>query len=381
MYRVFAQTKVFIHLDKHEGVWSLGQMVSVWFFKKLPALLQRGFLFYFIFKDFICPFSPQSPPVHSCTFLAAGPPSRGMRDAAPAWPDEQCHIRAQDSNRRNPGPPKQSSEVNHSATRPAPEWFHSFMFPPAMDERLSFLHPCQYLVLPLFSVLDVLWGVCCVSPMAVTPPWIFCSGPSFKGLPLVLAPPPPCIHSLRHTRYHHFLRLWVFLRTNLVNSQFPLISTGFIFPRLLRQLPLVHLLFSSQNPVVFVSCSVLLILNGLHHKKFSLLQFQWEFGGKIMSCMCSVCDLNQNSPQEFKGPHPWLLTGWASCKHSWARVCPLLWNAGSRSSPFFVGLFAFLCWFKGGLINLVCLSLVSQMCYRYPTPVSDFSFHVLYDFF
>uniref|UniRef100_A0A9L0RMG5 NADP-retinol dehydrogenase n=1 Tax=Equus caballus TaxID=9796 RepID=A0A9L0RMG5_HORSE len=39
-----------------------------------------------------------SPQVHSCTFLAVGPSSCGMWDATSAWLDEQCHVRAQDSN-------------------------------------------------------------------------------------------------------------------------------------------------------------------------------------------------------------------------------------------------------------------------------------------
>ena len=60
------------------------------------------------FKNFIFPFSSQSPPVHSCVFLVVGPFSRGMWDAASAWPDEQCCVRAQDLNQRNPGPAKRS---------------------------------------------------------------------------------------------------------------------------------------------------------------------------------------------------------------------------------------------------------------------------------
>ena len=55
--------------------------------------------FYFIFfKDFIFPFCPQSPPVHSCVFLVVGPSSCGMWDAASAWLDEQCHVHVQDPN-------------------------------------------------------------------------------------------------------------------------------------------------------------------------------------------------------------------------------------------------------------------------------------------
>ena len=37
-----------------------------------------SFLILFFLKNFTFPFSPQSPPVHSCIFLAVGPSSRGM---------------------------------------------------------------------------------------------------------------------------------------------------------------------------------------------------------------------------------------------------------------------------------------------------------------
>uniref|UniRef100_A0A9L0TPM7 Calcineurin like EF-hand protein 1 n=1 Tax=Equus caballus TaxID=9796 RepID=A0A9L0TPM7_HORSE len=43
----------------------------------------------------------RAPPVHSCVFFVVGPSSCGMWDAASAWFDEQCHVRAQDSNQRN----------------------------------------------------------------------------------------------------------------------------------------------------------------------------------------------------------------------------------------------------------------------------------------
>ena len=53
---------------------------------------------FFSFKDFIFLFSPQSPLVHSCVFLVVDPSSCGMWEAASTWPDEQCHVRAQDPN-------------------------------------------------------------------------------------------------------------------------------------------------------------------------------------------------------------------------------------------------------------------------------------------
>ena len=40
-----------------------------------------------------------------------------MWDAASTWPDERCHVRAQDP---NPGHHSGVRELNHSATEPAP---------------------------------------------------------------------------------------------------------------------------------------------------------------------------------------------------------------------------------------------------------------------
>ena len=57
-----------------------------------------SFSFFFFFLRFYFSFFSQSPPVHSCVFLVVDPSSCGMRDAASAWLDEQCHVRAQDSN-------------------------------------------------------------------------------------------------------------------------------------------------------------------------------------------------------------------------------------------------------------------------------------------
>ena len=61
----------------------------------------------FVFKDFVFPFSPESPPATQMYILVVDPSRCGMQDAASAWLDEQCHVCAQDPNRRNPGPPKQ----------------------------------------------------------------------------------------------------------------------------------------------------------------------------------------------------------------------------------------------------------------------------------
>ena len=45
-----------------------------------------------------------------------GPSSCGVWDATSAWFDEQCHVRAQDSNQPNTGPP--AAERANPTTRP-----------------------------------------------------------------------------------------------------------------------------------------------------------------------------------------------------------------------------------------------------------------------
>ena len=49
-------------------------------------------------------------------FLVVGPSSCGMWDATSAWFDEQCHVRAQDSNQQNTGLP--AAEHTNLTTRP-----------------------------------------------------------------------------------------------------------------------------------------------------------------------------------------------------------------------------------------------------------------------
>ena len=70
---------------------------------KLTVLLEdiKNLHFFFVVvKDFIFfLFLPKAPQyVHSCIFFVVGPSGCGMWDAASAWFDEQCHVRAQDSN-------------------------------------------------------------------------------------------------------------------------------------------------------------------------------------------------------------------------------------------------------------------------------------------
>ena len=74
------------------------------------------FLFFFIKIFYFFPFCPQSPPVHSCIFFVVCPSSCGMWDAASVWLDVQCHVRAQDSNQQNTGPP--AAERANLTTRP-----------------------------------------------------------------------------------------------------------------------------------------------------------------------------------------------------------------------------------------------------------------------
>ena len=87
-----------------------------------PVLIQ-----YLFFLKIFCffPFSPQGTPVHSRIFLLVGPSSYGIWDAASAWFDEQCHVRAQDLNQWNTGPP--ASEHVNLTTRPRGQSLNIFL--------------------------------------------------------------------------------------------------------------------------------------------------------------------------------------------------------------------------------------------------------------
>ena len=43
-------------------------------------------------------FLPKATQVHNCIFLVVGPSGCAMWEATSAWPDEQCHVCAQDPN-------------------------------------------------------------------------------------------------------------------------------------------------------------------------------------------------------------------------------------------------------------------------------------------
>ena len=72
--------------------------------------------YFFLRFFYFFPFSPQSPPVHSCIFFTVAPSSCGMWDTASAWFGEHCHVRAQDSNQRKTGLP--AAERANLTTRP-----------------------------------------------------------------------------------------------------------------------------------------------------------------------------------------------------------------------------------------------------------------------
>ena len=109
-------------LQQCSALWEQEQRTHSWRLHLITFALwghfhgSRLFVLFF-FKDFILfPFSPQSPPVHGCTFFAVGPSNRGTWDAAPVWPNEQCHVHAQDPNQQNTGPP--AAERANPTTRP-----------------------------------------------------------------------------------------------------------------------------------------------------------------------------------------------------------------------------------------------------------------------
>ena len=49
----------------------------------------------FIFLFFLLPEAPQ----YIVVYFSVGPSSYGMWDAASSWPDDRCHVCAQDPNR------------------------------------------------------------------------------------------------------------------------------------------------------------------------------------------------------------------------------------------------------------------------------------------
>src|SRR3712207_1760041 len=109
--------------------------------------MEKGKKIFFL-KILFFPFSPQSPPVHSCIFFVVGSSSCGMWDAASAWFDEQCHVRAQDSNQRNIGPACSGArELNHSAMGPAPQVsFNLYVPSPFLSLLILYLKKLSFVV-------------------------------------------------------------------------------------------------------------------------------------------------------------------------------------------------------------------------------------------
>ena len=66
----------------------------------------------FFFSRFYFSFFFPKPPKYIVVYiLVVGPSICGTWDATSAWPDKRCHVQAQDSNRWNPGLPKQSTKT------------------------------------------------------------------------------------------------------------------------------------------------------------------------------------------------------------------------------------------------------------------------------
>ena len=84
---------------------SSGECNNSWNFKVVMIINT----IYIFFKHFIFPFSPKAPQYIVVYFFSVGPSSCGMWDATSAWPDERCHVRAQDWNGQNPGPLERSA--------------------------------------------------------------------------------------------------------------------------------------------------------------------------------------------------------------------------------------------------------------------------------
>ena len=90
-----------------------------------------------------------------------------MWDAASLWPDRQCHVCPQDPNQRNSGLLKQSTELNHSATGPAPQSLFDSLFL-CVSVSLSPVYLPSFLItfslsLHSQSILLLLWtGSFCV---------------------------------------------------------------------------------------------------------------------------------------------------------------------------------------------------------------------------
>ena len=114
--QISLKTCLYFILREAFSLFSVDVVIDLFEVNSLFAVPFLFFILIFFLKILFFPFSPQSPPVHSFVFFVVGPSSCGVWDAASAWFDEQCHVRAQDSNQRNTGPP--AAERTNLTTRP-----------------------------------------------------------------------------------------------------------------------------------------------------------------------------------------------------------------------------------------------------------------------
>ena len=98
-------------------------------------------------------FSPQIPPVHSCIILVLGTSGSGMWDAASAWLDEQCHVRAQDLNQWNPGLPKWSVRTSPLGHGAGPWTTDSFWILPVYPLMYFFCLEISFIISHHFSLI------------------------------------------------------------------------------------------------------------------------------------------------------------------------------------------------------------------------------------
>ena len=94
----------FIHLTRK---LNFSLVLNFILYLLISSCTLRIFLIFIYFLFFL--FLPKAPQYIVVYLLVVDPFNYGMWDAASEWPAELCHVRAQDSNRRNPGPPKRSA--------------------------------------------------------------------------------------------------------------------------------------------------------------------------------------------------------------------------------------------------------------------------------
>ena len=101
------------------------------------VIFQRSFLGLFFFKILFFLFLPKDPQYKVVYIFVVGPSSCDTWDAASAWPDEQCHVRAPSiGTGETLGHWSGAHELNHSASEPS-----------SLGSFLVFLDPTSYLLI------------------------------------------------------------------------------------------------------------------------------------------------------------------------------------------------------------------------------------------